>query len=122
MPVTIIGPELRCPLGACETFEYTASGAKLAGAVELINDTLAIWLTNVASGSVGALAFKAPRVMLPCATAPTAGYPVGTKMYWDTADAELNTSSSGNRECAVVTEAAAFGATDVEVAFDGREV
>lgn len=122
MAVTQQAPYLTCPLADCETAQYTASGAKTAGQVELLNDTLFIWATDVASGAVGTVIFRAPRVYLPCAAAPTAGYPVGDRLYWDTADGELNNSSSGNRECAVVTKAAVLGDELVEVRFDGAEV
>jgi len=114
-------PYLRCPVGACETFRKTAAADKTAGQVELLANTLCVWLTAVDSGDEGAVAFKIPRIVLPCAAAPTGGYPVGTRLYWDTADGELNNSSSGNRKCAVVTVAADQGDETVEVAFDGNE-
>jgi predicted RecA/RadA family phage recombinase len=120
MSVTLKAPFLRCPLSDCEVIKVTAGGAITAGSVTLTASAiLTIAATDASSGEQYARIVKAPRVVLPCAAAPTAGYPVGTIMYWDTADAELNTSSSGNRLCGYVTKAAVQDAETVEINFYG---
>lgn len=117
--MALTGIQLRCPLEKCDALTVTASGTKTSGLLEKVQNTVGVWATAVATGAAGALLYKIPAIVLPCAAAPTAGYAVGAKLYYDAADAELNASADGNTLCAIVRVAADAGDETVEVAFDG---
>ena len=51
--------------------------------------------------------------MVPCAIVTSGAYTVGSKVYYDSGDSEVNESSGGNTLCGIVVLAPAVGAEEV---------
>jgi len=99
--------------------KLTASGTKTSGQMEKINDVVGVWATAVVDTEEGAFIFRAPKILVPCAAAATAGYDEGEKVYFDVADAEVNETASGNTLCGFVIEDSALADETVLINLQG---
>lgn len=89
--------------------EYSNAGANLsAGDVVLIGSRLGVCEVDIASNSSGSVAMEGV-FLVP--KADDAAWTQGALIYWDAADEEFNTSSSGNTLAGYAFEAAAESAT-----------
>lgn len=112
--------KLRCPLSECRSMKILApSGGYVSGQMVKVEDVVGVIVEDAAAGSYAILIYKAPRIVVPCSAAATAGYAVGEKVYFDAADAEVNETASGNTLCGVVLVASALGDETVEIELDG---
>lgn len=98
---------------------FTAGGNLASGAMTKVGDTVGVVVEAVVSGAVGVLCYKAAKIVVPCVAVTTGAFTVGSKVYYDSGDAEVNESSAGNTLCGVVTTAPSVGAEEVEIDLDG---
>jgi len=104
------------------SFEITAATAYTAGQMLLYNDTVCVVVDTKASGYQVVFVYWAAKIIVPCAIVTSgnlADYAEGSKVYFDAADAEVNTSSSGNTLCGIVLVAPSVGDEEVEIHLDG---
>ena len=114
------GLQLRCSIEDCVALTVTAASPGVtAGQMAKIEDTVGVYAADADTGAKVAFIIKADKILVPCAKAATAGYAVGEKVYFDSADGEVNESASGNTLCGVVTEASVVGDQLVEISLDG---
>ena len=98
--------------------EFTATVAYTAGQVVKIEDTVGVMVSAVAIGGTAVFVYQAAKIIVPCQLVTTgnlANMPAGCKVYFDAADANVNTVSSGNTLCGIVTVSAADGDETVEI-------
>lgn len=117
--MAITYPKLRVPLEECKSMKVTSGAAKTAGEMEKIQDLVGFHNMAVAISTLSAFIYYAPKVVLPCVAAPTAGYVVGEKMYFKASTKSITNVASGNTLCSFVTKAVAQAATEVEVDLQG---
>ena len=104
------------------SFDITAATAYTAGQMLLYNDTVCVAVEAKASGYDLALVYWAAKIVVPCVEITSGNlsdFAVGSKVYFDAADAEVNVSSAGNTLCGIVTTAPAVGDEEVEIHLDG---
>jgi len=100
------------------SLEFTAGTAYTAGQMILLEDTVGVIVETVAECYQAVLVYEAAKIVVPCAivtSGNSAEYAVGCKVYFDAADAEVNTSSSGNTLCGIVLVAPEVGDEEVEI-------
>jgi len=111
--------KLRCPVASTEAVTVTApSGGYVAGEMVTLNDCIGVVATATAAAALAAVFIKAPKIVLACAAAATAGYAVGEKVYYD--GTQITETASGATLCGTVNVASVVGATEVNINFDGR--
>ena len=104
------------------SFEITAATTYTAGQMLLYNDTVCVVVGTKASGYQVVFVYWAAKIIVPCAIVTSgnlADYAEGSKVYFDAADAEVNTSAGGNTLCGIVTTAPAVGDEEVEIHLNG---
>ena len=100
------------------SLEYTAGTDLTAGVMLQLNDIVGVIVGTVVSGAQAVLVYQAAKILVPCQLVTTgnlAAYAQGSKVYFDTADANVNTVSADNRLCGVVTKSPVSGDTEVEI-------
>ena len=129
--MAITGIKLRCPLALTKSIKVTSQAGWLGGRMIQQNDVVAVVVPplgssgggtsapSIATSSVCGAITYAPGIMLPCETAATGSYTVGSKVYFDSGNLQVTETASGNVLCGTVKEAPATGATEVHVDFDG---
>jgi predicted RecA/RadA family phage recombinase len=95
------------------------SGGVVSGQMDLIHDTVGVYMTDADADEQVAFLTQADKILLPKAAVSPTAFSAGDKVYFDHADEELNESSSGNTLCGRAIEAAAAADTEVLVAFNG---
>lgn len=121
MAVTIGYPKLRCPISATLSMDKTApSPGVSAGDLAVEDDIVGMYFTDADTGDTVAFMYRIPRVVVPCDDAATGDLQAGDKVYFDASEAEVTTSSGGNKLCGIVLESASLGDTEVLIDFDGR--
>jgi len=80
------------------------SGGYTAGDMILEEDTVCVVVEDADEGDEVAAVYNAPKILVPCAAAATAGYAVGEKVYFDETNAEVTEEASGNVLCGIVLE------------------
>ncbi len=81
------------------SFEITAATGYTAGQMLKYEDTVCVVPMTVTSGYQVVMIYWAAKIIVPCAIVTTgnlADYNEGCKVYFDAADAEVNTSSGSN--------------------------
>jgi len=113
--------KLRCPLAVCKMMEVTVpSPGVSAGDMYRTGEVVGVWEQDYDTGDTGVLIYYAPDIIVPCAVATSSvDYAVGEPVYYDSADAEVNQSASGNYLCGNVVVAPALGDEEVEIDLDG---
>lgn len=101
------------------SLKFTAGSDYTSGQLLKVGDTVGVVVQDVASGAEGVLCYRAAKIVVACVAATTGMFAIGTKVYYDVADAEVNQSSSGNYLCGIVTTAAAVGDETVEIDLNG---
>ena len=104
------------------TLEFTAGTDYTAGDMIKKEDTVGVIVNDVDSTYQAVLCYLAAKIVVPCAIVTSgnlADYAEGCKVYFDAADEEVNTSSSGNTLCGIVTTQPAVGDEEVEIHLDG---
>ena len=94
------------------SFEITAAVAYTAGQMVLINDTVCVAIGTAAIGDQVVFNYQAAKIRVPCQTVTTgslANMAAGSKLYFDAADANVNTVAAGNTLCGIVVVDAAAG-------------
>jgi len=90
---------------------YTPGSAVAAGAVVVLNDLVTVAPRPIAANALGAVAvegvFKLPKA--------SGAIGQGAIVYWDSANSNVTTTSSGNKRAGKAAEAAASGDTVVPV-------
>lgn len=92
--------------------EYTAPAAVTAGQVKAVGDTVGVVVNTVALGATAVLVYQAAKILVPCQIVTTgnlSAYAVGSKVYHDVADNNVNTVSAGNTLCGIVVVAPVAG-------------
>ena len=118
--MAITGTRLACALAETKALTLTAaSPGVVAGTMAKVEDVVGFYFKAADTGDSVAFIYYAPKVVVPCAAAASGSYAVGSKVYFDAADAEVNESSTGNTLCGVVLEQPATGAEEVLIALDG---
>lgn len=118
--MAISGIKLRCPLEKCSTLKTVApSGGYEAGQFVQVNDIVGVVVEAKDAGEDVVVVYQAPKILVPCAPAATAGYAVGEKVYADIDNNQVAEESSGTVLCGVVTEPSSVGDTEVEIHLDG---
>jgi predicted RecA/RadA family phage recombinase len=98
--------------------EFTAATGYTAGQMMKLEDTVGVVAETVTSGHQVVLVYEAAKIIVPCAVVTSgnlAEYAVGCKVYFDAADAEVNTDASGNTLCGIVLVEPAVGDEEVEI-------
>lgn len=98
------------------------SGGVVSGQMDLIHDTVGVYMTDADAGDLVAFLTQADKILLPKDVVSTDVFAAGDYVYFDHADAKVNASSSGNTLCGRVLEAATAADTEVLVAFNGLAV
>ncbi len=96
--------------------EYTAPAAVTAGQMKAVGDVVGCIVNSVALGATAVLVYQAAKILVPCQLVTTgnlAAYAVGSKVYHDVADNNVNTVSAGNTICGIVLVAPTAGDTTV---------
>ena len=104
------------------SLQFTAGEAYTAGQMIKLEDTVGVIPVTTADEEETVLIYWAAKIIVPCAivtSGNSADYAVGCKVYFDAADAEVNTSSSGNTLCGIVLVAPSVGDETVEIHLDG---
>jgi len=96
--------------------QHVASGAKTSGSVVVIGTKIGVCIAAIANGESGAILVKGV-VTLPCVTAGAIAQ--GAAVYWDVADTQINTSSTGNTLAGYAAKAKVSGDTTIEVQLNG---
>ena len=116
--------ELRSPLESCVTVQEVAGANKTKGTVELIGGSVGFWITDVASGKLGAVIVRADEIEVDVDSAAT--YNAGDILY-DSSTAPTGvfnkTSGAGRRAVAIAKkDYPALTAKILAVKFDGTGV
>lgn len=116
------GLQLGVPLADCEQFDYTSVAALTQGQLLKVNDVVCLAAEEVLTADIGkviSLITKAAKARVACVSAPTTGFDVGEKVYFDDADDEVNESSTGNTLCGHVIVGSTLGDEQLWINFDG---
>jgi len=98
--------------------EFTAATDYTAGDMIALEDIVGVIVNTVSSGGQAVLVYEAAWIDVPCAEVTSgnlANYAEGCKVYFDAADEEVNTDSSGNTLCGIVKVQPAVGDETVEI-------
>lgn len=117
------GLQLRCALEECQALPVPDVTTTVEeGDFGTVNGLVVIYVTSLAKSLSDYVAglFYAPKILVPCAAAGTGDYLPGSKVYFDSADKEVNESSTGNKFVGIVLEQPEVGAEEVLIAFDSR--
>uniref|UniRef100_A0A6M3M568 DUF2190 family protein n=1 Tax=viral metagenome TaxID=1070528 RepID=A0A6M3M568_9ZZZZ len=91
---------------------FTAAADYDAGEICKIEDTVGVVVHDTDTGDDGVLVYQAAKILVAC-VAITSGnasdFTVGSKVYFDAADKEVNASAGGNTLCGIVVEAPSVG-------------
>jgi predicted RecA/RadA family phage recombinase len=124
--MTETGLKLRtaCPNGDWRSFVVTApSGGVTRGQMDLIHDTVGVYAQDADAGEDVAFIYHAEKIVVPKSVTTGAGvFVAGDKVYFDHADAEVNSSSGSNYLCGIALEDAALADTEVLIDLDGAHV
>ena len=106
------------------SFEYTATGAVVAGAMGLCNDTVYVAVGTYATGDQIVKVYWAAKIIVPCIEVTSgnlAAYDAGSKIYFDVVNLCVTTTANGgaNPLCGIVTVQPAVGDEEVEIHLDG---
>jgi len=87
-----------------------------AGDMAAVNDVVGVWVNDSDSGDDNVLIYEASKIVVPC-VAITSGtltdYGEGSKVYFDSTNAEVTAVSAGNTLCGIVVDAPAVGDEEV---------
>lgn len=97
------------------SFQFTAAGDRTSGDLLKLNDTVGVVVEDTDTGDAGVLVYQAAKIVVPCATVTSGAYTVGSKVYYDSGDSEVNESSGSNTLCGIVVEEPAVGAEEVMI-------
>lgn len=114
------------------SFKFTNSATDsgyTAGQMTVIEDTVGVIVEAVGTseatqsddypnGAVGVIVYEAEKIVVPKTTSDALA--AGDVVYFDSAEAKVTTSSTGNSLCGVALEAASTSATTVTIALDGK--
>lgn len=87
-----------------------------AGQMLKKNELVGVIVETKTAGQNAVLVYKADKIYVPKAAE---AFAVGAKVYFDVADEEVNSSSSGNTLCGRVIEAAESGDAGVMIQLEG---
>jgi len=86
------------------------------GDMAAVNDVVGVWVNDSDSGDDNVLIYEASKIVVPC-VAITSGtltdYGEGSKVYFDSTNAEVTAVSAGNTLCGIVVDAPAVGDEEV---------
>lgn len=102
--------------------DITTSGDKTAGTMEKYNDIVGVWVNDSDDGDDNAFVYKASKIVVPCVSIPsgsTADYAQGSKVYFDSGNAEVTATSGSNTLCGIVTESGSAADETIEIDLDG---
>ena len=92
--------------------EYTTPAAVTAGQVKAVGDVVGVVVNSGLISTTAVLVYQAAKILVPCQLVTTgnlAAYAVGSKVYHDVADNNVNTVASGNTLCGIVLVAPTAG-------------
>ncbi len=98
--------------------EFTTAEVYTAGQMVRINDTVGVIVQTVAIGYQAVLNYHAARIIVPCVEITSgnlANFAVGSKVYFDVADAEVNATAAGNYLCGIVRVAPSVGDETIHI-------
>ncbi len=100
------------------SLEFTAGVAYTAGRMLLLEDVVGVIVQTVASGSTAVLNYQAAKIIVPCVEITSgnlADFAVGSKVYFDATDQEVNATAGGNTLCGIVLVAPSVGDETIEI-------
>ena len=110
---------LRSPLRDCQTRKHVSAGGADAGDIVKEQEQLGIVAADITATEEGALIISSPKAVIAKKTGVTIAR--GDLLYWDTtAETTTNVSATGLYKCGFANEAAASGASTIEVQWDGN--
>ena len=107
------------------SFKVTAAADYVDGQMLKLEDTVCVVVNTALTGVDVVMVYWASKIVVPCAVVTSgnlADYAVGSKVYFDETDEEVNTSASGNTRCGIVTKVPAAGDETVEIHLNGIAV
>lgn len=109
--------KLRCD--EWDPIDITLTETKLAGAMDIIEDMVVVYMEGGDSGDKVSGIKRCPAIVLPKDTGSTVIFAKGDKIYFNNSTKKVTNVSSGNTLCGRANEDAAGSATELEVDFDG---
>ncbi len=94
------------------SLEFTAAAGYTAGQMYRLNDVVGVVVGTVVSGEQVVLVYQAAKILVPCVEITSgnlANFAVGSKVYFDVADAEVNATAGSNYLCGIVLETPSVG-------------
>ena len=94
------------------SLEFTAGTGYTAGQMYRLEDVVGVVVGTVVSGAQVVLVYQAAKIVVPCVEITSgnlANFVVGSKVYFDVADAEVNATSGSNHLCGIVLETPSVG-------------
>jgi hypothetical protein len=121
------GLKLRTKLESAKSLKFTNSATNAtfaAGAMTVVGTSIGAIVENVGTsgqaandtypnGPDGVLIYEAEKIVLPKSTGTVHDFSVGDVIYYDAANKEVTTTSTGNTKCGRALEAASTSATEV---------
>lgn len=103
-----------------ESIEVTLGATKDAGAMDLIEDTVGIYVNGGESGDKDAFIHKCEKVVVPKATGASTDFAAGDKVYFDNTAKAVTYDPTGNTLCGRANEAVLTTDTEVEINLVGN--
>jgi predicted RecA/RadA family phage recombinase len=114
------------------SFQFINSGTDAtysAGQMTVVEDTVGVMVESVGTSgatksddypnaAVGAFVYEAEKIVVPKTTADS--FAAGDVVYFNTSEAKITSSSTGNLLCGVALQAASTSATTISIALDGK--
>ena len=106
-----------------QSFQHTRNAARTKGTPEKIGDTVAFPFANAAAGEQCTMVYKSERVRADKVTGSAiAAGQIVRYVFGGAGAGSVTAAAHGaqNQNCGFAIEAAAAGATEVDIVFDGR--
>jgi len=100
------------------SLEFTAGEAYTAGQMIRLEDTVGVIIETVADTYQAVLNYHAAKIIVPCVEITSgnlADFAVGSKVYFDVTDAEVNATAAGNYLCGIVLVTPSVGDETIEI-------
>jgi predicted RecA/RadA family phage recombinase len=111
---------LKCRIEDCHMIQHVvASPGVSEGDMDLVEDTVYVWLEDYATGEIGVKIIEAERITLPKETG--VAFSMGDDVFYDDSTNSLNATGVGRYWCGKARTDAALTDTTVEVDFQGND-
>lgn len=103
--------------------QFAALADYTAGQMIKLNDTVGVIPRTTLTGYQSVLIYRATRIVVPCVVVTSGNLgdlAIGSKVYFDTTNAEVTSVAGGNVLCGTVHVAPAVGDETILIDLDGR--